>query len=117
MVAVLAPPIPGHQRDKAVENFLRRDWETTYLSIIPHHIRICQHLREHGTERRRTIHRGTIPGNLEQLAEEEDIRRSLFGRGEREELADLEGGVAERARVLREDRVLRQPFGLRYCGL
>ena len=47
------------------------------------------------------------------FAEEDKVGGGLLGRGEREELADLERGAAERARVLREDVVFEQPFCLR----
>ena len=90
---------------------------TTYLAIVPRHIRICQHLREHGAVARRAVHRRAIAGEPESLAEEDEVGGSLFGRREREELADLKGGVAERARVIRKDFVCEQPFDLCYCGL
>jgi len=89
----------------------------THLAIVPSHIRIGQHLREHGAHRQRAVRRSAIPGEAEALAQEDEVGGGLLGRGEREELADLERGAAERARVLREDVVFEQPFCLRYCGL
>jgi len=89
----------------------------THLAIVPCHVRICQHLREHGAHRPRAERRSAIPGEAEPFAEEHEVGGGLLGRGEREELADLKRGAAERARVLREDVVFEQPFCLRYCGL
>lgn len=51
------------------------------------------------------------------FAEEDKVGGGLLGRGEREELADLKRGDAERARVVREDVVFEQPLCLCYCGL
>lgn len=75
----------------------------THPTIVPHHVRVCQHLREHGSVRRRTVRRVARAGELELLAGEDKEGRALLGRGEREELCDLEGGGAERARVVRKD--------------
>jgi hypothetical protein len=76
-----------------------------HLAVVPRHVRICQYLREDGAQRRRAVRRGAIAGEPELLADEDQVRGGLLGRREREELADLEGGTAESARVLREDVV------------
>jgi hypothetical protein len=47
------------------------------------------------------------------LAEGNEERGTLLGRGEREKLGDLEGGGAERARVVRKDGAVGQPLDLR----
>ena len=74
-----------------------------YLTLIPHHVRVCQYLREHGSVRRGTKRRVAGAGDLKLLAGEDKEGRALLGRGEGEELCDLKDGGAERARVVRED--------------
>jgi len=74
-----------------------------YPTIVPHHVRVCQHLREHGSVRRRTVRRVANAGELELLAGEDKEGRALLGRGEGEELCDLKDSGAEGARVVRED--------------
>jgi hypothetical protein len=107
-----ARSITSSEEQKAV-----LEQNATHLAIVPHQVRISQHLREHGAIGGRTVHRRAIAGEPEPLADEDEVRGRLLRRGEREEFADLKGGIAERARVLREDGVFEQPFGLRYCGL
>lgn len=54
----------------------------TYLAIVPCHVRIRRHLREHGAQRRRAVRRGAIPGEAKPFAEEDKVGGGLLGRGE-----------------------------------
>jgi hypothetical protein len=86
----------------------------THPTIVPRHVRVCQYLREHGAQGRRTVGRVASAGDFKSLADGNEERGTLLGRGERKELGDLEGGDAERARVIRKDgAVVGQPLDLR----
>ena len=95
----------------------RRHRGATYLAIITTHIRIRDHLRDRRAQRVEAVLGLAVVRVVERLAERDGEVRALLGRGEREELGDLEPCEARRARVARKDGAVRDRRDLLDCIL
>ena len=84
----------------------------THLAVIPRNVRISHYLRKHRAQRRSAVCAVAIAGELELLTKENEVRRGLLWRSEREELGDLKGNGTERATAARDGGVSKQPFEL-----